>query len=50
MWFFRYYADDIQTDGSFRTTRKKHVIGRSRDGDKITKKQAEIERDKFLAD
>jgi integrase len=49
MWFFRYYADDIESDGSLRTTRKKHAVGRSRDGGRITKKQAEVERDKFLA-
>jgi integrase len=49
MWFFRYYADDIQPDGSAKTVRKKHAVGFSRGGDKITKKQAEVERDKFLA-
>lgn len=49
MWFFRYYADDVQTDGSVKTVRKKHAVGLSRGDDKITKKQAEVERDKFLA-
>lgn len=49
MWFFRYYADDVQTDGSIKTVRKKHAVGLSRGDDKITKKQAEVERDKFLA-
>ena len=49
MWFFRYYADDVQPDGSIKTVRKKHAVGLSRGDDKITKKQAEVERDKFLA-
>jgi integrase len=49
MWFFRYYADDVQADGSIKTVRKKHAVGLSRGDDKITKKQAEVERDKFLA-
>ena len=49
MWFFRYYADDVQPDGSIKTVRKKHAVGLSRGDDKITKKQAEVERNKFLA-
>jgi len=49
MWFFRYYADDVQPDGSIKTIRKKHAVGLSRGDNKITKKQAEVERDKFLA-
>ncbi len=49
MWFFRYYADDVQADGSVKTVRKKHAVGLSRGDGKITKKQAEVERDKFLA-
>ena len=32
-----------------RPVRKKHAVGLSRGDDKITKKQAEVERDKFLA-
>jgi len=48
-WFFRYYADDVQADGSVKTLRKKQAVGFSRGGDKITKKEAEVERDKFLA-
>ena len=49
MWFFRYYADEVQADGSVKTIRKKHAVGLSRGDDKITKKEAEVERDKFLA-
>ena len=49
MWFFRYYADEVQADGSVATVRKKHAAGLSRGDGKIAKKAAEIERDKFLA-
>ena len=49
MWFFRYYADEVQADGSVKTIRKKHAVGLSRGDDKITKKEAEVQRDKFLA-
>ncbi|MCZ2151992.1 MAG: site-specific integrase [Bryobacterales bacterium] len=48
-WFFRYYADCVQADGSVKTVRKKQAVGFSRGDDKITKKEAEVERDKFLA-
>lgn len=49
MWFFRYYADEVQADAPLKTVRKKHAVGLSRGDNKITKKQAEVERDKFLA-
>jgi len=48
-WFFRYYADELQPDGSVKTVRKKHAVGLSRGDGKTTKKEAEVERDKFLA-
>lgn len=48
-WFFRYYADEIQCDGSVKTSRKFHTIGPSRGDNAIGKRQAEIERDRFLA-
>jgi integrase len=48
-WIFRYYADEIQRDGSTKVLRKYHEIGASKGDDAITKKQAEVERDKFLA-
>ena len=35
MWFFRYYADDVQADGSVKTLRKKHAVGLSRGDGKI---------------
>jgi integrase len=49
MWFFRYYADEVQADGSVKTIRKKQAVGLSRVDGKITKKDAEVKRDKFLA-
>lgn len=48
-WFFRYYADEIQSDGSVKTLRKFHILGPSRGENAIGKREAEIERDKFLA-
>jgi integrase len=48
-WVFRYRADEIQPDGTVKTLRKYHEIGLSKGEAAITKKQAEIERDKFLA-
>jgi len=48
-WIFRYYADEIQPDGSVKTLRKYHEIGPSKGDGAITKKQAEVERDKVLA-
>jgi len=48
-WFFRYYTDEVQADGSVKTVRKKHAVGFSRGDDKIAKKEAEVERDRFLA-
>src|SRR5262245_49264658 len=48
-WFFRYWDDVVQADGSSRAVRKFHTIGPSKGENRLTKKQAEIERDKFLA-
>ena len=47
-WFFRYRQDQIRADGSVKTTRKFHVIGLSRGEGAVSKKQAEVERDKIL--
>src|SRR6202521_1968581 len=47
-WVFRYRADEIQPDGSTKTLRKYQEVGPSKGDGAITKKQAEIERDKFL--
>ena len=48
-WIFRYRYDEVQPDGSVRTLRKYQAVGPSKGKGAITKKQAEIERDKFLA-
>jgi len=49
-WFFRYRGDELLPDGTAKTSRKRHIIGPSRGPNAIGKKQAEIERDKFLAE
>ena len=48
-WIFRYWFDEIQADGSVKTLRKYQAVGLSKGDGAITKKQAEVERDKFLA-
>src|ERR1700730_14409032 len=48
-WVFRYRADEVRSDGSVKTLRKYQEIGPSKGEEALTKKQAEIERDKFLA-
>jgi integrase len=48
-WIFRYYDDLVQPGGSVKVLRRYHEIGPSKGAGAITKKQAEIERDKFLA-
>jgi integrase len=48
-WIFRYYADEIQPDGSTKILRRYHEIAPSKGDRAITKRQAEVERDKVLA-
>ena len=48
-WLFRYWADEIQPDGTVKTVRKYRAVGLSKGDNAISKKQAEIEPDKFLA-
>lgn len=48
-WVFRYRFDEVQPDGTVKTLRKYQEIGPSKGDGAITKKHAEIERDKFLA-
>src|SRR6266404_1388751 len=48
-WVFRYWSDEIQPDGAIKILRKYQSVGPSKGEGAITKKQAEIERDKFLA-
>lgn len=48
-WIFRYYADELQPDGSTKVVRRYHEIAPSKGEGAITKRQAEVERDKVLA-
>jgi integrase len=48
-WFFRYWADPLRPDGTTKPARKFHGIGPSKGENRLSKKQAEVERDKFLA-
>jgi integrase len=48
-WVFRYRHDEMQPDGTPKALRKYQAVGPSKGEDAITKKQAEVERDKFLA-
>src|ERR1022692_315036 len=47
-WFFRYWADELLTDGTVKPSRRRHIIGPSRGPNAIGKKQAEATRDRFL--
>ena len=47
-WYFRYREDELLPNGKIRVRRKFHTIGPSCGEGALTKKQAEIERDKFL--
>jgi integrase len=48
-WFFRYWADELASDGTIKTTRKRRIVGPSKGNDAVPKKRAEVERDQFLA-
>src|ERR1700727_3823992 len=48
-WVFRYWADEIQPDSTIKAFRRYQAVGPSKGDHLITKKEAEIERDKFLA-
>jgi len=48
-WFFRYWHDEILPDGTIKTSRKRHIVETSKGPNAITKKQAESERNTFLA-
>jgi hypothetical protein len=47
-WYFRYRDDELLPNGTIKTRRKFHTIGPSRGEGALTKKQAEVECDKFL--
>jgi integrase len=48
-WYFRYWDDVLHPDGTTRAIRKFHVVGPSKGENRLSKKHAEVERDKFLA-
>src|SRR3974377_374093 len=48
-WYFRYWEDGLQQDGTTKAVRKFHTVGPSKGETKLSKKQAEVARDKFLA-
>jgi integrase len=48
-WYFRYWDDVLQPDHTTKATRKFQVVGPSKGENRLSKKQAEVERDKFLA-
>lgn len=48
-WYFRYWADVLQVDGTMKAVRKFQVVGPSKGENRLSKKKAEVERDKFLA-
>ena len=48
-WYFRYWDDVLQRDGTTKAMRKFHTVGPSKGENRLSKKQAEVERDKFLA-
>ena len=47
--YFRYWDDVLQADGTMKAVRKFQVIGPSKGDNRLSKKTAEVERDKFLA-
>jgi len=49
-WFFRYWHDELLPDGTVKTTRKRRIVGPSRGPNALAKRQAEAERDRFLAE
>src|SRR5712672_211693 len=48
-WYFRYWDDVPQADGTTKTVRKFQIVGPSKGENRLLKKKAEVERDKFLA-
>jgi integrase len=48
-WYFRYWDDVLQADGTMKAVRKFQVVGPSIGENRLAKKNAEVERDKFLA-
>lgn len=47
-WYFRYWDDVLEPNGKTRAVRRFQTIGPSKGENRLSKKQAELERDKFL--
>ena len=47
-WYFRYWKEELLSDGLTRNTRQIHKIGPSKGDDVLTRAQAEEKRDEFL--
>ena len=48
-WYFRYRVDVAGPDGSVETVMRRQILGPSKGDNRISKKQAELQRDKFMA-
>src|ERR1019366_9698471 len=48
-WYFRYWDDVLLPDGTTKAVRKFQIVGPSKGENRLLKKKAEVERDKFLA-
>jgi integrase len=48
-WYFRYWDDVPLADGTLKPVRRFQTVGPSKGENRLSKKQAEVERDKFLA-
>ena len=48
-WIFRAWVDQVQADGAVKPVRKFFTIGPSRGEKSLTKKEAEVERDRILS-
>ena len=48
-WFFRFWDDVLEPDGTTKAIRRFQVLGPSKGENRLSKKQAELARDKFLA-
>jgi len=48
-WYFRFWEDVLQADGTLKAVRKFQLVGPSEGDNRLSKKKAEVERDKFLA-
>ena len=48
-WVFRFWSDELQSDGTTKPVRKYVALGPSKGGGALSKRQAEVQRDQFLS-